>query len=525
MQILDLLVIVAYLVATAWLGLKLSGRQSGMKDYFLGGRNIPWWAVCLSVVATETSALTVIGIPVMSYVGDISYLQLGIGYILGRIVVAFFMLPRYYDGEMVTAYAYLGKRFGQSTQTTAGVTFLFTRLMADGIRVLAAAIPLKIILDGLGIHTSYFVIIVVLSVVTILYTFIGGLTAVVWVDVAQMFLYVLGGILAIIVITAGMGGGWLTDAADAGKMNMFIFDGNPISNAAGFIPSLIGGAVFAMASHGSDQLIVQRLLACKSRAEAQKALITSGFVVFVQFALFLGVGLALWGYYEHAELSSLGLTRDDEIFPRFIVEGLPPGVSGLLLAGILAAAMSTLSSSLSALASSTVTDVYGRLKKTPMSDEEGLKVGRWATIFWGLAFIAPAVFFQSDEGNIVILALGIAGITYGGLLGAFVLGIVNKRANAADANIAFVLAVAVNAYFFTMEKYVTGEIWVAWQWYPLLGVIVTLIVGGLLALRHPAPVIAEGSEVSASVGSSTGNTGTGDTGTDESTLNKGRDEQ
>lgn len=485
MQPIDLVVIVAYLAATAWLGLKLSGRQSGLKDYFLGGRDLPWWAVCLSVVATETSALTVIGIPVMSYLGDISYLQLGLGYILGRVVVAFFMLPRYYDGEMVTAYAYLGKRFGQSTQTTAGVTFMLTRLMADGIRVLAAAIPLKTILDGIGLHTNYFTIIVVLAVVTILYTFIGGIKAVVWVDVAQMGLYVAGGILSIIVISAATGGGWLTEAADAGKFTMLIFDGNPISASDSFVTSLVGGAIFAMASHGADQLVVQRLLTCRSKREAQKALIASGVVVFVQFAVFLLVGLALWGYYDHASPASMGLTRDDEIFPYFIVEALPQGISGLLLAGILAAAMSTLSSSLSALSSSTVTDVVAKLKRTPMTDAQGLRAGRWATIGWGLAFIAPATIFRSDEGNIVILALGVAGITYGGLLGAFAFGILSRRATSVDANIAFVAAVAVNAWFFTMENYVTGEVWVAWQWYPLLGVIVTFVVGGLLSLRHP----------------------------------------
>jgi SSS family solute:Na+ symporter len=485
MQIIDLLVIIAYLIATAWLGLALSGKQSNLKGYFLGGRDLPWWAVCLSVVATETSALTVIGIPVMSYLGDLNYLQLGLGYILGRVIVAYFMLPRYYDGEMITAYAYLGKRFGQSTQTTAGVTFLFTRLLADGIRVLAAAIPLKVILDGLGIHTNYFVIIVVLSLVTIVYTFIGGIKAVVWVDVAQMILYVLGGILAIIIVTGSIGGGWVSEAFDADKMNLFVFDGSPISADASFIPSFLGGAVYAMASHGSDQLIVQRLLSCRSKLEAQKALIWSGIVVFIQFAIFLLVGLALWAYYEHALPADLGLTRDDEIFPLFIIDGLPTGISGLLLAGILAAAMSTLSSSLSALSSSTVNDVYAKLKRTPMTDEQGFKVGRWATIGWGIAFILPAT----------VLALGIAGITYGGLLGAFVFGIVNKRARATDANIAFALAVAVNAFFFVMEKYVTGEVWVAWQWYPLLGVIVTFIVGGLLGMRHKTkieePTIAE----------------------------------
>ena len=209
-------------------------------------------------------------------------------------------------------------------------------------------------------------------------------------------------------------------------------------------------------------------------------------MVFFQFAVFLLVGLALWGYYNHASPASMGLTRDDEIFPKFIIEGLPQGISGLLLAGILAAAMSTLSSSLSALASSTVTDVVARFRKTPLTDQQGLVVGRWATVGWGLAFILPATVFQSDEGNLVILALGVAGITYGGLLGAFVFGIVNSRARALDANIAFVAAVATNAYFFIMEKYVTGEVWVAWQWYPLLGVVITLVVGGLLSLRHPA---------------------------------------
>ncbi|SDR92235.1 transporter, SSS family [Paraoerskovia marina] len=487
----DLVVIIAYLAATAWLGLKLSGKQTGVKDYFLGGRDLPWWAVCLSVVATETSALTVIGIPVISFLGDISYLQLALGYIVGRLIVAFFMLPRYYEGEMVTAYAYLGKRFGQSTQTTAGITFMFTRLLADGIRVLAAAIPLKLILDGMGISTNYFTIIVVLAVVTILYTFIGGIKAVVWVDVAQMCLYVFGGILAIVVISLQTGGGWLADAADAGKLNMFVFSGNPISDSSAFIPSFIGGAVFAMASHGSDQLVVQRLLTCRSKVEAQKALIWSGVIVFFQFAVFLTVGLALWGYYDRATPDELGLTRNDEIFPLFIIEGLPQGISGLLLAGILAAAMSTLSSSLSALSSSTVTDVYARFRKTPMTDAEGLRVGRWATIGWGLAFIAPATVFQSDEGNIVILALGVAGITYGGLLGAFLFGMVNKRANAVDANIAFTAAVAVNAFFFVQEKYITGEVWVAWQWYPLLGVLVTFAVGGLLSLRHGAPAVEQ----------------------------------
>lgn len=505
LETLDLVVIAAYLVATAWLGLKLSGKQTGLKDYFLGGRNLPWWAVCLSIVATETSALTVVGIPVMSFLGNISFLQVALGYLLGRVIVAYTMLPRYYDGEMVTAYAYLGKRFGPSTQTTAGVTFLFTRLLADGIRVLAAAIPVKIILEGLGVDASYFTIIVILAIVTIAYTFIGGITAVVWVDVAQMALYVVGGLLAMFVVTQSLGLDWLSQAAEAGKLSMVVLEGNPLTNAGTLIPSLIGGAVFSMASHGADQIIVQRLLACRTLAESRRAIIVSGLVVFAQFSVFLGVGLALWGYYEQATPADLGLTRNDEIFPRFIVEGLPAGLSGLLLAGILAAAMSTLSSSLSALSSSTITDVYSRFRTTPMTDEEGLRVGRFATIGWGLAFIAPAWFFQSDTGSIVILALGIAGITYGALLGSFVLGMVNKRARALDANIAFVAAATFTATLFVLEKWVltnpdgTARVLLAWQWYPLAGVIVTLLVGGLLSMRNRPETSTDDTQVEAPV--------------------------
>ncbi|WP_281255318.1 sodium:solute symporter family transporter [Brachybacterium massiliense] len=214
-------------------------------------------------------------------------------------MVAFFMLPRHYDSEMVTAHACLGKRFGSSAQTTAGIRFPVTRLMADGIRVIAAAIPLKVILDGLGVDLSSFAITVILSVVTILYSFIGGITAVVWVDVVQMLLYVAGGIIAILIVASSIGIDWLGAAADAGKTQMFAWSGNPLSADDSFLVSLLGGAVFAMASHGSDQLVVQRLLACRSKAEAQKAIIVSGVMVTVQFGVSLLVGLALWAGRRH----------------------------------------------------------------------------------------------------------------------------------------------------------------------------------------------------------------------------------
>ncbi|MDQ4084553.1 MAG: sodium:solute symporter [Actinomycetota bacterium] len=482
MRALDLVVIVAYLAASAAVGLWLSGKQKDLKGYFLGNRDLPWWAVSLSVVATETSALTVISVPAVAYLGDFTFLQLAIGYLLGRVVVAFVLLPKYYAGEMVTAYAYLGKRFGRGMQSTASVTFMFTRLLADGVRMFAAAIPVKVILEGFGVSLSFFWIIVVLSIVTVLYTYIGGIRAVVWVDVFQMALYVSGGVLALIVILGTTGSGFLGDAVAAGKTRLFDFASDPVSEPYAFVTALLGGALLSMASHGADQIIVQRLLTCRSVKDAQKALIGSGVLVAFQFALFLFVGLALWGYYDQQTPQQAGFSEaGDDIFPTFIVEGLPAGVSGLLLAGILAAAMSTLSSSLSALSSSTMTDLYEKFAGKPASDERALRLGRIATFGWGLVFIVFANLFTSTDNPVVELGLSVAGITYGGLLGAFFLGIFVRRARQLDAAVGFVAAVATMAYLFLFQPELIG-----FTWYTGIGLVITMVIGSLLSLRHPA---------------------------------------
>lgn len=485
---LDLTVIIVYLVGSAGIGLWLSGRQASVRGYFLGNRELPWWAVTLSVVATETSALTVISTPAIAYLGDLSFLQLAIGYLLGRIVVAFVLLPKYYAGEMVTAYAYLGKRFGGTMQGTASVTFLLTRLLADGVRMYAAAIPLKFILDGLGAEISYFWIITVLSLVTVAYTYVGGIRAVVWVDVFQMVVYLVGGGIALAVLADKASGFW-GEAVDAGKTQMFDFSSDIVTAPYAFVTAIFGGALLSMASHGADQIVVQRLLTCRTRADAQRAVIASGVIVFFQFALFLVVGLALWSYYGGKSPVELGQAASgDELFPTFIVEDLPSGIAGLLLAGILAAAMSTLSSSLNALSSSTMTDLIARLHRAPLGDAEALSVSRVTTLVWGLVFIVFGNLFVGEDTPVLELGLSIASVTYGGLLGAFFLGIFVRRASQLDAMIAFCIAVAAMAALFVYQQWVIegDDIVVGFTWFTAIGVVITMVIGTLLSFRHPS---------------------------------------
>jgi solute:Na+ symporter, SSS family len=477
---LDIIVMVVYLIVIAGFGIWIAGRQANTKDYFLGDRNLPWWAVCLSVVATESSALTVISVPAVAYLGSFTYLQLAIGYLIGRILVAFILLPRYFRGNLTTAYTFLGQRFGSGMQEATGATFLITRLLADGVRLFATAIPIKVILDGYGIDASYWQVILVVAAVTILYTYIGGIRSVVWVDVVQMGLYFVGGFIAIAFLLGELPSGFLGQAAEEGKTQFFDFATNPLTNPYSFVTAVVGGAFLAMASHGADQLIVQRLMACRSVVDSQKAVIGSAIIVGIQFFVFLLVGLFLWGYYGGQDPQALGLTREDEIFPLFIIEGLPAGLSGLLLVGIVAAAMSTLSSSLNSLSSSTMIDLYERFTGREPSDAQGLRLARLFTLVWGLIFAVFANLFESADNPVVELGLGIAGLTYGALLGAFLLGLIFRRARQSDALIAFVVSVASMVYVVFWTS-------VAFPLYTVIGVAVTLLVGGLLSLRHSTP--------------------------------------
>ena len=497
---IDYFVLIFYLAGVAFLGLKVSGKQASTKDYFLGGDGIPWWAVLFSVVATETSTLTFISIPAVAYGGNLTFLQITLGYFLGRILVAAFFLPKYYEGEMYTAYQFLEKRFGPSMRNATSTTFMITRLLADGVRLFATAIPLAIILrlggafTGWGDIELYLLSITVISLITLVYTFFGGIKAVVWMDVVQMAVYLGGAGIAMFILLNQLPDGWQTVVAFAEPGNKFQFFRSGfdlsfkefIAQPYTFFTALIGGAVFSLASHGTDQLLVQRLLATGNLKSGQKALIWSGAVVILQFALFLVIGLMLYAFYESASADALGLATNDEIFAKFIVEQLPVGISGLIVAALFAAAMSSLSSSLNSLASATTYDLYKPYFGQNNTSEQDLRTSRIITLVWGVILTGSAflfAFLQLQEGErpaVVELGLGIASYTYGGLLGAFGLGMLFKSPNTKDAVIGFFTGMIALLFMVKgpIQNILPGEgLAIAWPLYTLVGSTIVIVVG------------------------------------------------
>ena len=358
MHYLDLATIALYLIAITWFGAHFRKSQHSLKDYFLGGRNAPWWAIALSIVSAETSTLTVIGTPALSFSGNFQFLQLVLGYLLARIVISVLFLPQYFRGEMFTAYELMRRRFGERIRRLTAGTFLVLRALAEGVRVFALSIVISIVL-GTGEIFSILVIVCL----TLFYTFEGGLTAVIWTDAVQMFLYVGGAILSFWVILHQIPGGWshvsaLAGAAHKFQMFDFRFSWTPefFSRSYSFWAGLIGGCFLTTASHGTEQLMVQRLLAAKNERQSRAALLSSWVVIFFQFALFLFIGVLLFVHYS--DTRSPAPQPADSIYPKFVWNSLPTGAAGLVIAAILAAGMSNLSAALNALASTTVMDFY-----------------------------------------------------------------------------------------------------------------------------------------------------------------------
>ncbi len=478
---LDLAVLVTYMVGvTAW-GAWLGRGQTGGRDYFLGSRELPWAAVMLSIVATETSTLTFLSIPGVSYLGTIAFLQLTIGYLLGRVAVALVLLPAYYRGELATAYALLEARFGTGTRRFTSAVFMITRLLADSVRLFATAIPLALVTGW-----PYAGSIAAIAVLTVVYTYAGGIKAVVWVDAVQMGLYLVGGLIAVAALGGVVDGGWgaiVASAGEAGKLQWldFSFD---LATPYTFWAGVIGGGFLTMASHGTDQLIVQRLLTCRDLRASRKALIGSGFAVIVQFTLFLVIGVGLWAFYQARPFE-----RGDEIFARFIVEELPSGVTGLLLAGVFAAAMSSLSSSINSLASASAYDFWAPARGET-DDARILRAGRGFTLLWSVLLVGGAIVFipLSAGTTAVEVALAIASLVYGGLLGAFALGVFSTRATGSGAIVGMTVGIAtVTAIWMTRPEDL------AWPWFVPTGCFVTIGVGLLasgLGKRAPEPVEA-----------------------------------
>ena len=499
---LDWTILIVYLVGTTALGVWLGRDQKSARDYFVAGGTIPWWAVLFSIVATETSALTFISIPGLAYLGDFTFLQVAAGYLIGRVIVAYTLLPRYVGGELVTAYALLEQRFGAATRRFASVTFMVTRAFGDSVRVFATAIPIALII-GPVVPPEYVTPVAILSLgaTTLLYTYHGGMRAVVWTDVIQTFVYLAGGLGAVWLIGGAVDGGWtriLADAGAAGKLRLidpYVGMDRPHTILAG----VLGGTVLSMASHGADQIIVQRLLTSGSLRDARKALIGSGVAVILQFALFLLIGIGLWSFYQARVFSA-----PDKIFPTFIVEQMPSGMKGIVIAAILAAAMSTISGSLNSLAAASTHDLWVPLRRgTAGGATDGaalLRVSKLFTLLWAAVLIGGALLYRAEGTPVVVIALSVASFTYGGLLGGFFLAMLWPRAVQRDAITGMSIGIAsmsvivfagrIAAAVPSLAGLLAPVIGMAWPWFVLLGTTITLSAGILSSLTHAAPAKA-----------------------------------
>jgi SSS family solute:Na+ symporter len=493
---IDYAVLLIYLAGITIFGMMFRRSQRTVKDYFIGARNTSWIVISLSIVATETSTLTLIGVPALAYAnyarpeqgGNFTYLQVVLGYVVARIIISLLFIPAYFRGNLLTAYELLKNRFGVKTKNFAASLFLVMRALAEGVRVFAASLVLGAVLSASLPGLSYLWLwsIIIVGVLTLIYTFEGGIAAVIWTDLIQLVIYIGGSLLAAYQLLHLVPGGWnsiATEAAAAGKFQFVSFKLD-FSVPFTFWAGLLGGTFLTMASHGTDQLLVQRLLTCRDKRDSQKALILSGFVVLFQFALFLTIGVMLYAYYQKLPLSDSALAASncvanktcDPIFPRFIVQQLPHGVSGLVIAAIFAAAMSNLSGSLNSLSSSTVLDFYKPLFRPDASDQHLLRLSRWLTAAWGIVLIGIAV-LASTWGSVFTTGLTIASLVYGPMLGAFLLGVLTKRAN----QVGVMTGMATSLAFMLMIK-IEFSAAVAWTWYVLMGTVVCFGVGYAVSL-------------------------------------------
>jgi SSS family solute:Na+ symporter len=465
---LDFAIIGIYLTGITLFGLRFRKRQRTLRDYFLAGRDIPWWAIALSIVAAETSTLTIISIPGLAYDTNFTFLQVVFGYVAGRFIIGFVLLPHYFRGDLFTAYELIERRFGPRLRLLTSGLFLLTRAAAEGVRVYAVSIVVSIAL-GTGEIAS----IAIITALTLIYTFEGGLAAVIWTDVVQTGIYVTGTLLGIATIIHYVPGGWAHIhqlASASGKLQVFDFSlsfWKPYTFWAG----VIGGAFLTTASHGTDQLIVQRLLAARSQKQSVTALLSSGAAILFQFGLFLLLGIMLFAYYM---LPSAHFGRADRIYPTFIVKHMPHGISGLLIAAILAAAMSNLSAALNSLSSSTIMDFFARLR--PQTNERSqMMFSRVATLVWALVLFGLAVLCLQRVSRVVEVGLQIASVAYGALLGVFLLGVLTHRATENPAALGMLCGFAVEVYLWKFTA-------VPWTWWVAIGTVVTFCVGYAFSL-------------------------------------------
>lgn len=486
---LDIAIVILYVLGTVAVGTWFARKQSGLTSYFVGDRNVAWWIVLASIVATETSTVSFLSVPGVAFNregGNLTFLQLTLGYIVGRTLIAWFLLPQYFKGEVISAYQILRQRFDASVQRTASGLFLLTRTIADGLRLYLTALLLYQFTGW-----NEYVSVLVFGLVTITYTYLGGMQAVVWTDLVQLLIYLAGAIGAWFCILGLVPGGWeeyLAVGQSADKFTWINLSTDP-TVAYTLWAGVIGGAFFSMASHGADQLMVQRYLCSRSLAQARLALITSGFMVLAQFLLFLLIGVGLYVLWNQGVYEIPEGTPNDAVFGRFIIGYLPTGLVGLVIAAVLAAAMSTLSSSLNSSSSAFVVDFYRPMR--PHAEESHyMLVSRGMTALFGVLQILVAVGTLSLQGDrsVVDQVLTVAGFTTGMVLGLFLLGSlprpVASRAALTGAVVGFVVVLLV------WLPWYQNKALLAWPWYPPLGSLTTVLVG-LIVDRISPPTLVE----------------------------------
>lgn len=487
MRAIDLVIIFGYLIGIVLFGTWFARKQKTTSDYFLGDRSVPWWAVAASIVATETSTITFISVPGIAFArgGNFQFLQLVFGYLLGRIVISLLFIPSYFRGELMTVYQLLDRRFGGKIKVLAASLFVVMRNIADGIRLLLTAIVLAAVYTSFqpaaNAETIIIASIVLIGAAMIIFTYFGGMEAVIWVEVIQLGIYIVGAVAAAIILTASIDGGLgsaITIASQYGKFSLFDFSLD-FTKTYTFWAGLIGGCFLTMSTHGTDQYLVQRYLCTDRPKRAAAALLTSGAIVLGQFIGFLFIGILLFAFYHpftdpayaSAPAAAFPFTGGDRVFPDFITRHLPPGLSGLVVAAIFAAAMS---SSLNAIAATAMNDLYKPLRPRA-TDKHYLKVSHVLTLLWGIVQIAVALVLRNKNRSALDLALSIASLINGPILGVFLVGVFLRRVSQAPALIGMIVSMAVMLYVYFTTR-------IAWTWYVFIGSVITVIAAWLASL-------------------------------------------
>ncbi len=462
---LDLAILLVYLAGVVALGLWIGRGTRGFTDYIVGGRDRPWWLILFSIVATETSTVTFLSIPGFAFSRDVTWLQLAFGFVIGRFVVAYLLLPRYFEGELYTAYEVLDRRFGGATKQVASALFIITRSLADGLRLFLSSIVLQE-MTGMALPWA----VAAIGATTILYTFFGGIRAVLWTDLIQFAVYMGGAMIAFRLLLGRLPGGFaqlLAVGEEAGRLHTFDLTLD-WSEPYGLWAGLIGGVFVTLGSHGVDQMLVQRYLCARSLRDARRAVWTSGIVVWLQFAFFLLIGVGLYGFYQLFP-PEVAFERADRVFARFILDEMPGGLLGILLGAIFAAAMSTLSSSLNSCATAATNDLYLPLAGAEVSAEHKLRVTRRLTVVFGLVQIAVGIGGRWLDASVVGSILGVASFTAGSVLGVFFLGIFTRRVDQRAALTGLLVGLAGMTWVFFRTP-------LAWPWYALVGSMGTFAV-------------------------------------------------